>query len=41
LAVHGSYYSSGKAIAELGMPQTTTETAIEQSIRSLRDYGHL
>lgn len=41
LSIHGSYYSSAKAIGELGMPQTATEIAIEQSIRSLRNYGHL
>lgn len=41
LAVDGTYYSSARAIDELGMPQTKLEIAIEDSIRSLRDYGHL
>lgn len=41
LSLLGTYYSSAKAIEELGMPQTPIETAIETSIGALRKYGHL
>jgi dihydroflavonol-4-reductase len=41
LSLLGTYYSSEKAIRELGMPQTSLEIAIEESVRSLRDYGHI
>ena len=41
LSLYGTYYSSDKAIKELGMAQTRIETGIEQSIRSLREYGHI
>ena len=37
----GTYYSSARAIKELGMPQTRIESAIEESIQSLKEYGHL
>jgi dihydroflavonol-4-reductase len=37
----GTYYSSARAIKELGMPQTRIENAIEESIQSLKEYGHL
>jgi dihydroflavonol-4-reductase len=36
-----AYYSSEKARRELGLNETPVETAIEDSIRSLREYGHL
>ncbi len=41
LSTVGTYYSSAKAIRELGLPQTPIETGIEQSVRSLYDFGHL
>ncbi len=41
LSLLGTYYSSKKAIRELGMSQTPIDTAIEQSIRSLKEYGHI
>ncbi|HPQ69051.1 MAG TPA: NAD-dependent epimerase/dehydratase family protein [bacterium] len=41
LSTVGTYYSSAKAIRELGMPQTPVETGIEQSVRSLYEFGHL
>jgi len=37
----GAYYSSAKAIDHLALPQTPVETAIEDSIRALHEYGHL
>lgn len=36
-----TYYTSAKAIEELGLPQTPVETAIRDSVRSLIHYGHL
>lgn len=36
-----AYYSSAKAIDELGLPQTPIETAIQDSVRSLLAYDHL
>jgi dihydroflavonol-4-reductase len=41
LSLCGTYYSSKKAISELGMEQTSVETSIEDSIKSLKKYGHL
>jgi len=41
LSLLNAYYSSAKAIAELGMPQTPVEAAIRDSVRSLVEYGHL
>ncbi len=41
LSLLGTYYSSDKAIRDLGMPQTSLESAIEESVKSLRDYGHI
>ena len=41
LSLLGTYYRSDKAIRELGMPQTPVDKAIEETIRSLRDYGHI
>lgn len=37
----GAYYSSDKAIRELGMKLTPVETAIADSLASLKEYGHL
>jgi len=36
-----TYYSSRRAMDELGMEQTPIEVAIDESIGSLREYGHL
>jgi dihydroflavonol-4-reductase len=36
-----TYYDPGKAISELGMETTPVETAIEESVESLKQYGHL
>ncbi len=41
LSLFGTYYSAAKSIRELNMPQTDTETAIEESIASLREFGHI
>lgn len=41
LSLMGTYYNSAKAIEELGMPQTPVEQAIEESIGSLKEYGHI
>ncbi len=41
LALLGTYYSPRKAVEELGMPQTSIHTGIEQTIRGLRDFGHI
>lgn len=41
LACLGTYYSGAKARRELGMPMTPVEVAIEESLRSLKDYGHI
>ena len=41
LAVVGAYYSSRKAIRELDLPQTHVATGIEDTIRCLRDFGHI
>lgn len=38
---YNTYYSSRKAAAELGMTFIPIETAIEESIESLREYGHV
>lgn len=38
---YDTYYSSRKAIEELGMPRSPVEVAIEESIKSLREYGHI
>jgi dihydroflavonol-4-reductase len=40
-ACMGTYYSSEKAIKELDMPQTPVDQAIEESIKSLKEYGYL
>ena len=36
-----SFWDSSKAVEELGMPQTPIHTAIEESVRSLKEYGHI
>ncbi len=41
ISVLGTYYSSQKAHDELGMPTTAIRTAIRDSLRSLRTFGHL
>ncbi len=41
LSLYGTYYSSAKAVRVLGMPQTSIDGAIEASIQSLREYGHI
>jgi len=41
LASIGSYYSSAKAVSELGMPVTPLERAIEETLDGLREYGHI
>lgn len=38
---HPMYVSSGKAVAELGLPQSPVETALENAIRWFRDHGYL
>ena len=37
----GAYYSSDKAIRELGMTLSPVETAIADSLNSLKQFGHL
>jgi dihydroflavonol-4-reductase len=37
----GTYYSPAKAVKELEMPQTPIERAIEESIQSLKEFGHI
>jgi len=41
LSICTTYYNPGKAISELGMETTPIEVAIEESVESLRQYGHL
>jgi len=41
LSLYTTYYDPGKAISELGMETTPIETAIEESVESLKQYGHL
>lgn len=41
MACLGTYYTPAKAIRELGMTQTPIETAIAESLQSLKEYGHL
>jgi len=41
LSLLGTYYSSRKAVEELGMPCAPLGEAIEESIKSLRDYGYI
>jgi len=41
MACLGTYYRPAKAVKELGMPQSPIEQTIEESFKSLKDYGHL
>lgn len=41
LAMCGTYYTSGKAVEQLSMPQTPVETGIADCLDSLRTYGHI
>jgi dihydroflavonol-4-reductase len=41
LSLCTTYYNPGKAISELGMETTPIEVAIEESLESLKQYGHL
>lgn len=38
---HPMYVSSKKAVAELGLPQSPVEVALEKAIRWFRDHGYL
>ena len=38
---HPMYVSSAKAVAQLGLPQSPVEVALEKAIRWFRDYGYL
>ena len=40
-SLYRKYYSSKKAVEKLGMPQTDIETAIRESIVSLKAYGYI
>lgn len=41
VSCYDTYYSSDKAKRELGMTETPIEAAIEESIDSLKEYGHI
>lgn len=41
LATYKTYYSPKKAHEKLGMPLTNVDTAIQASLQSLYDFGHL
>ena len=41
LSLCKTYYDPGKAVSELGMETTPIEGAIEESVESLKTYGHL
>ena len=41
IARHPMYVSSGKAVGELGMPQSPVEIALEKAVRWFTDYGYL
>lgn len=41
IARHPMYVSSGKAVSELGMPQSPVEIALEKAVRWFTDYGYL
>ena len=41
MSLCGTYYNSDKAVRELGMPRVPIDSAIEESIKSLRDYGYV
>ena len=38
---HPMYVSSGKAVSELGLPQSPVETALEKAVRWFRDHGYI
>ena len=38
---HPMYVSSRKAVAELGLPQSPVEVALEKAVRWFRDYGYI
>ena len=41
VARHPMYVSSGKAVAELGLPQSSVDAALEKAVRWFADYGYL
>ena len=41
LSLFSTFYSPAKAMKELDMPQTSVDQAIEESISSLKEYGHI
>lgn len=41
IARHPMYVSSGKAVSELGLPQSPVENALEKAVRWFTDYGYL
>ena len=41
VARHPMYVSSQKAVAELGMPQSSVETALEKAVRWFTDHGYI
>lgn len=41
IARHPMYVSSQKAVAELGLPQSPVETALENAVRWFTDHGYL
>jgi dihydroflavonol-4-reductase len=41
IACLGTYYSSAKAERELGLEHTPVKVAVEESLRSLKEYGHI
>jgi dihydroflavonol-4-reductase len=41
LSLLHTYYRPQKAIDELNMPQTSIETGIEQTLRGLKEFGHI
>lgn len=40
MAKYKMHYDCGKAIKELGLPQTPVETALEKAVRWFRDHGY-
>ena len=41
MTLYRTYYSAAKAVQELGMTQSPIAEAIEESLQSLKAYGHL
>lgn len=41
LSILDTYYTADKAVKELGMPQTPVETGIKDTIRGLKEFGHI